>query len=439
MRRYVSEGCESWSRFLCLHIGITWPRKSQKAQAHTYVVTPEKPAVYTPRFTSWGFPLNHGPWSPHTNPLGKGGPARGPWKDFEEEISEEEVAEMREDFPDDEVVDDLDDLDEGLDDLDEDAVEPVAAEMPVGHSGRTVILWACEPVRVLQIPHQVIPSWITLDQFLLPTVFLNYFPGFSSKYLLVERQSHEFIGREGLQPGADVEVSGWPANILATKEKRAGLWAQQQCFTHRGEKIGPQLVWRPWWLLGRLDLIGGVKNLSKSIPGIRRFFLHVSGIGWNHQTDINRHKQTLKKKLSGRRMNLSWQSMLHVQVRFFIKVQPHLGKLDQFPGWMWCKLHQNPGFYQLLFRWGLLDFMSAGRPPPLPPPPPLHPPPPPAPARSQCSPPDRYSNVWIKVFPAGPPPQAPDQSVPAGPQPRGPDQSFPRRTSTTKNCWRYTR
>ena len=84
--------------------------------------------------------MNHGPWSPHTNPLGKGGPARGPWKDFEEEISEEEVAEMREDFPDDEVVDDLDDLDEGLDDWDEDAVEPVAAEMPVGHSGRTVIL-----------------------------------------------------------------------------------------------------------------------------------------------------------------------------------------------------------------------------------------------------------------------------------------------------------
>ena len=80
--------------------------------------------------------------------MGKGGPARGPWKDFEEEISEEEVAEMREDFPDDEVVDDLDDLDEddeGFDDLD-DAVEPVAAEMPVANSGRTVILWACEPV-----------------------------------------------------------------------------------------------------------------------------------------------------------------------------------------------------------------------------------------------------------------------------------------------------
>lgn len=86
-----------------------------------------------------GFPLNHGPWSPHTNPLGKGGPARGPWTDFEEDISEEEVAQMREDFPDE--VDDPDDLDEdinALDDLD-DAVEP-AAEMPVGHSGRTVIV-----------------------------------------------------------------------------------------------------------------------------------------------------------------------------------------------------------------------------------------------------------------------------------------------------------
>ena len=91
--------------------------------------------------------MNHGPWSPHTNPLGKGGPARGPWKDFEEEISEEEVAEMREDFPEDEVVDDLDDLDdldenvdEDFDELDEDAAKPEAAEMPVGHSGRTVIL-----------------------------------------------------------------------------------------------------------------------------------------------------------------------------------------------------------------------------------------------------------------------------------------------------------
>ena len=45
MRRYGSGGCESWSRFLCLHIGITWPRKSQKGQAHTYIITPEKPAV----------------------------------------------------------------------------------------------------------------------------------------------------------------------------------------------------------------------------------------------------------------------------------------------------------------------------------------------------------------------------------------------------------
>mmetsp|Transcript_27349 Transcript_27349/g.63682 ORF Transcript_27349/g.63682 Transcript_27349/m.63682 type:complete len:448 (-) Transcript_27349:195-1538(-) len=37
-----------------------------------------------------GYPLNHGPWSPHTNPLGKGGPARGPWKDFPEDGEEEE-------------------------------------------------------------------------------------------------------------------------------------------------------------------------------------------------------------------------------------------------------------------------------------------------------------------------------------------------------------
>ena len=32
-----------------------------------------------------GFPLNYGPWSPHNNPLGKGGPARGPWVDFDDE------------------------------------------------------------------------------------------------------------------------------------------------------------------------------------------------------------------------------------------------------------------------------------------------------------------------------------------------------------------
>ena len=30
----------------------------------------------------------------------------------------------------------------------------------------------------------------------------------------------------------------------------------------------------------------------------------------------------------------------------------------------------------------------------------------------QCSQPDPNSNLWIKVFPAGPPPQAPDQTVP---------------------------
>ena len=64
-------------------------------------------------------------------------------------------------------------------------------------------------------------------------------------------------------------------------------------------------------------------------------------------------------------------------------------------------------------------------------------------ARSQCSPPDPNSKLWIKVFPAGPQPRAPDQSVP---------RRFPRRTSTansgskcccrnltTKNLRRYTR
>ena len=120
-------------------------------------------------------------------------------------------------------------------------------------------------------------------------------------------------------------------------------------------------------------------------------------------------------------MNFSWQSMLHVQVRFFIKVQPHLGKLDQFPGWMWCKLHQNPGFYQLLFRWGLLDFMSAGRRPP--PPPPLRPPPPPAPARSQCSPPD----------PTGPLQQRLDQSVPRWTSTASSGSKCSRRTSTARS------
>lgn len=79
--------------------------------------------------------MNHGPWSPHTNPLGKGGPARGPWKDFDEDaVSDEEIAEMQEDFP--EVVD--------VDDASDDRVEPPATKhassMPVGHVGRTVVL-----------------------------------------------------------------------------------------------------------------------------------------------------------------------------------------------------------------------------------------------------------------------------------------------------------
>ena len=45
--------------------------------------------------------------------------------------------------------------------------------------------------------------------------------------------------------------------------------------------------------------------------------------------------------------------------------------------------------------------------------------------RSHWSPPDLHCKLRIKVFPAGP-------------QPRSPDQSVPRRTSTTKNLRRYT-
>eukprot|EP00913_Durusdinium_trenchii_P006537 g6140.t1 len=46
-----------------------------------------------------GYPLNHGPWSPYTNPLGKGGPARGPWQDFDEseEMEESPYTEAKED------------------------------------------------------------------------------------------------------------------------------------------------------------------------------------------------------------------------------------------------------------------------------------------------------------------------------------------------------
>ena len=117
-------------------------------------------------------------------------------------------------------------------------------------------------------------------------------------------------------------------------------------------------------------------------------------------------------------------------------------------------------------RWGLLDFMSAG------------PPPPPSSSSSsfssssfgpqlqaldsrlQCSPPDLHHKLRIRVFPAGLPPQAPDQSVPrrtsttssgsecsppdfhcklrirvfpAGPPPQAQDQRVPRRTSTASS------
>lgn len=86
-----------------------------------------------------GFPLNHGPWSPHNNPLGKGGPARGPWQDFEDDvtISQEEVEEMEVDFQ--ELDSDVD-LQEDEDEDDEDS-EPQWSKMPrLGQVGRTVIL-----------------------------------------------------------------------------------------------------------------------------------------------------------------------------------------------------------------------------------------------------------------------------------------------------------
>ena len=47
-------------------------------------------------------------------------------------------------------------------------------------------------------------------------------------------------------------------------------------------------------------------------------------------------------------------------------------------------------------------------------------------SRSQCSLPDWNGKLRIRAFPAGPPPQAPDQRVPC-------------RTSTTKNLRRYNK
>ena len=87
-----------------------------------------------------GFPLNHGPWSPHNNPLGKGGPARGPWQDFEDvTISQEEVEEMEVDF---QELDSDGDLQEDEDDEDDEDAEPHEwSKMPrLGQVGRTVIL-----------------------------------------------------------------------------------------------------------------------------------------------------------------------------------------------------------------------------------------------------------------------------------------------------------
>ena len=52
---------------------------------------------------------------------------------------------------------------------------------------------------------------------------------------------------------------------------------------------------------------------------------------------------------------------------------------------------------------------------------------------SEGSLPDLHRKLGIKVFSAGPPPQAPDQSVPAGPPPQAQDQRVPRRTSTASS------
>ena len=62
-------------------------------------------------------------------------------------------------------------------------------------------------------------------------------------------------------------------------------------------------------------------------------------------------------------------------------------------------------------------------------------------SESKCSPPDLHRKLRIRVFPAGPPPQAQDQSVPrrTSTASSGSECSPPRRTSTTKNLRRYTR
>jgi len=63
---------------------------------------------------------------------------------------------------------------------------------------------------------------------------------------------------------------------------------------------------------------------------------------------------------------------------------------------------------------------------------------------SEGSPPDLHRKLGIKVFPAGPPPRAPDslpelhrelriRVFPAGAPPRAPDQSVPRRSSTASS------
>ncbi len=88
----------------------------------------------------WGFPLNHGPWSPHNNPLGKGGPARGPWQDFEDDvtISQEELEEMEVDF---QELDSDGDFQEDEEDEDDEPHE--WSKMPrLGQVGRTVVLWS---------------------------------------------------------------------------------------------------------------------------------------------------------------------------------------------------------------------------------------------------------------------------------------------------------
>ena len=84
------------------------------------------------------------------------------------------------------------------------------------------------------------------------------------------------------------------------------------------------------------------------------------------------------------------------------------------PAWVIGCASQFVGGFVLLFsppvRWGLLDFMSACPPPPssfL-----RSSPTSTASSRSQCSPPDPYSNLWMRAVPAEPQPQRISEDIP---------------------------